>query len=261
MATNLTFAASSNHGGGPEAMARWGARFGSVLGALLDADVQLQIAHDYESLLRAVEDGTADLSWLPPLLQPRAEASGARVVAVTRRGGSLSYRSAVLVKREAPWREAKDLRGVRAAWVDPHSASGYFFPRLELVARGATFAHELFCGSAEKVFEAVASDLADVCACFVANPLEDALARAAEDVARSAGPHAGQLRILHVTDPIPPDGIAVRRGLEPALASRIEQALTSLHESVQGRTVLQELLHADAFVPLTPALRATLRSR
>jgi phosphonate transport system substrate-binding protein len=231
-----------------------------VFGALLDADIRLYVADDYEALLRVVEDGTADVSWLPPLLQPRAEAAGARLVAVTQRGGWLTYRSAVLVRREAPWRDAKGLENVRAAWVDPHSASGYFFPRLELVAMGGTFAHELFCGSPERAFAAVASGVADLCACFVSNPTSDAPARAAEDVARSAGSHADRLRIIHVTDQIPPDGIALGRNLEPALGSRIEDALVTLHQTVQGRGVLHELLHADRFVQLTPSLRATLRS-
>src|SRR5438128_4444923 len=122
---SITFAASKNHGGGAVAMSLWAPRFTAVFGALLDAEIKLHVADDYEALLRAVEDGTADVSWLPPLLQARAEAAGARVVAVTQRGGWLTYRSAVLVRREAPWREAKDLHGVRAAWVDPHSASGY----------------------------------------------------------------------------------------------------------------------------------------
>ena len=257
---SITFAASKNHGGGAVAMSLWAPRFTAVFGALLDLEIKLHVADDYEGLLRAVGDGSADVSWLPPLLQSRAEAAGARMVAVTQRGGWLTYRSAVLVPREAPWREAKDLHGVRAAWVDPHSASGYFFPRLELIALGASFSHELFCGSPERAFAAVASGVADLCACFVSNPTADAPARAAEDVARSAGSHADRLRILHVTDQIPPDGIALGKQLEPELAARIEHALITLHETVQGRGVLHELLHADRFVALTPALRATLRS-
>src|SRR5207253_9898893 len=118
---------------------------------------KLQVAEDYEGLLRVVADGSADVSWLPPLLQARAEAAGARMIAVTQRGGWLTYRSAVLVRRKASWRKAKDLKDVRAAWVDPHSASGYFFPRLELIALGASFSHELFCGSPERAFAAVAT--------------------------------------------------------------------------------------------------------
>ena len=260
MTTGITFAASKNHGGGAEAMSRWAPRFAEALAGALAAEVTLLVTEDYESLLRAVEAGQADVSWLPPLLHARAEAAGAKVVAVTQRGGWLTYRSAVLVGRESRFASSKDLRAIRAAWVDPHSASGYFFPRLELIGLGASFSQELFCGSPEGAFRAVAEGRADLCACFVSNPTADAPARAAQDVARSAGVHAPALRILHVTDQIPPDGIAVGKSLEPSLAARVEEALVSLHDTEAGKRILHELLHADRFVPLTPVLRATLRS-
>jgi ABC-type phosphate/phosphonate transport system substrate-binding protein len=256
----FNFATSKNHGGGTEAMSIWGPRFCAVLGAMLGTEVALHISADYEALLADVERGVAQAAWLPPLLQARAEASGARLVAVTQRAGWLTYRSAVLVRRDAPWRDVGSLRGVRAAWVDPHSASGYFFPRLELVSKGATFASETFYGLPERTFAAVAADLADLCACFVSNPTADEPGRAAADVARSAGAHGVSLRILHVTDQIPPDGIALSRSVDPLEAERIAAALVAMHQTEQGKNALRELLHADRFVALTDSLRATLRS-
>jgi phosphate/phosphite/phosphonate ABC transporter binding protein len=256
----VSFAASKNHGGGAEAMALWAPRFASVFGKLLQRPVAVYVADDYEQLLRSVEEGRADVSWLPPLLQSRAEAAGARMVAVTQRAGWLTYRSAVLVRRDGPYRDAASLKDVRAAWVDPFSASGYFFPRLELVGMGATFASEMFCGSPERAFAAVTQGVADLCACFVSNPTADQPGRAAEDVARSVGAHAESLRIVHVTDQIPPDGIAIGRDLDDEAAAKVTQTLVALHETEQGRDVLQQLLHADRFVALTPSLRATLRS-
>jgi phosphonate transport system substrate-binding protein len=256
----FTLGASSNHGGGAEAMALWGPKLAAVLGELLGTEVRLEVAANYEELLSAVERRAIDVAWLPPLMQARAEAAGARLVAVTQRGGWLTYRSAVLVRRDGPFAGVGALRGVRAAWVDPHSASGYFFPRLELQALGVTFSSETFYGLPERAFSAVASGVADLCACFVSNPTADEPSRAAADVARSAGQYASALRIVHVTDQIPPDGIALGAAVDDEALARIVAALGALHENAQGRSVLRELLHADRFVLLTPALRASLRS-
>ncbi len=241
-------------------MALWAPKLAAVLSGLLGRELKLVVAEDYEELLAMVEGGQADVSWLPPLLQPRAEAAGARTIAVTLRAGWLTYRAAVLVRRDGPHRDASALHGVRAAWIDPHSASGYLFPRIELLAQGTTFSSETFYGTPERTFAAVASGLADLCACFVSNPTSDEPARAAADVARSAGPHAAQLRIIHVTDQIPPDGIAVGPRVSEEDAARISHVLATLHQSEQGKGVLRELLHADRFVALTDSLRATLRS-
>jgi len=253
-----SFGASRNHVGGAESLALWAPRFAEVLGERLGTQVSLHVAEDYERLLHAVEYGAVQVSWLPPLLQSRAEAAGARLVAVTQRGGRLTYRSAVLVRRDGRFPDARSLRGARAAWLDPFSASGYVFPRLELVALGATFSSETFHGSLASAFDAVARGEADVCACFVGNPTPEDPGRAAADAARTAGPHASELRIVHVTGPIPGDAIAVSRGVPDASCAAIADSLVHLHESGPGLEVIREMLHADCFVRITPEVRAQL---
>ena len=65
---------------------------------------------------------------------------------------------------------------------------------------------------------------------------------------------------VHVTDQIPPDGIAVGPDLSADEQALVAGALTNLHRDEQGAAVLSQLLHADRFVLLTDALRRSLRS-
>src|SRR5438067_5688630 len=117
----------------------------------LGSPVMASMADDYEQLLKCVLDGAVDVAWLPPLLHARAAEQGARLVALPQRGGWLTFRSALLVRKDDPVQNLAGLRGVRAAWRDRSSASGYLFPRLELAARGVSpekaFASEKFYGS------------------------------------------------------------------------------------------------------------------
>ena len=48
--------------------------------------------------------------------------------------------------------------------------------------------------------------------------------------------------------------------MDAAETAQLSAALTSLHQSAQGRGVLKELLHADRFVALTDSLRSTIRT-
>src|SRR5438477_7841987 len=178
---------------------------GLLAGALakgLGSGVDASMADDYDQLLKQVIAGEVDVAWLPPLLHARAAEQGARLVALPQRGGWLTFRSALLVRKDDPVKSIAALRGVRAAWRDRSSASGYLFPRLELAARGAppekAFASEKFYGSVLDAAMAVVNGEADLCTCFVSDAARDPQ-RAAVEVRTALGAAAEKLRVLHVT--------------------------------------------------------------
>ena len=122
------------------------------------------------------------------------------------------------------------------------------------------FTTETFLGSVARVGAAVQSGEADLCACFVTDSAAHDPQRAGEDVRRNLGAAADGLRILFVTDPIPPDGFVLSGSLEAREQVRITTALLSLHEGPEGRAALRELLHAERLAPVTEALRKSLGS-
>jgi phosphonate transport system substrate-binding protein len=255
----LTFGISKLHGGSGPPLRDQAGRFTEVLQQRLGAEVSLVVCDDYDHQLAAVLAGNLDLAWLPPLSHARLTAEGARLLAVPERGGFLTCRAAILVAKVAPIWSLADLRGARAAWSTRLSSTGHVFPRIDLVSLGVDLRAESFYGGSATAFAAVASGEAELCACFVSSRSADPVL-AAEEVARIHGPAVAPLRVLHVTDLIPPDGIVVGGSTSADDEGRIREALLSLHELPAGRAALLGLLRAQRLAGVTEALHATLRS-
>ena len=74
------------------------------------------------------------------------------------------------------------------------------------------------------------------------------------------GPAAQLLRVLHVTDPIPPDGFVVAPTVDDAQRATITAALLAMHQNDAGKTALAEVLQAERLAPVNDALLRSLRS-
>ncbi len=242
--SHARFGALSLH---PRASAAIGS-FCAALNAQLAEPLRPDEHASYDALLAAFCAGTMELCWMPPLLSARAIARGGTLLAVPQRAGSLIYRSAILVREDGPLHELAELRGQRAAWVDRSSAAGYLFPRLELLRDGRTaeqlFASEQFLGSTTRAAAAVAAGEADICACFVTEGAVHDQFHAIEDLHRALGPVADQLRMIHLTGPIPPDGLVAPAQASATQREKLTRALLNLHELPRGQAALRELLQA-----------------
>jgi phosphonate transport system substrate-binding protein len=257
---SLRFGVSKNHGGA--ALLDGARRFADALGAALGQPGELKVAFDYDELVARLLRGSVDVAWLPPLAHARAQTSGAELVAVVERGGAQSYRSALLVRRDAKMARLRDLASARVAWVDPRSASGYLFPRNHLLAHGVDPARQLasekFYGQSSLACAAVARGEADLCAVYVTEAAADR-ARAEAEVRAQFGT---ELRVLDVTDSIPPDGVVVSPRLAPPDRARVRDALLALHRAPDGEQALKSLMQATRLAPPGPEVaRALARLR
>jgi phosphonate transport system substrate-binding protein len=263
LSRTVSLGLSKNHAGAN--LEAWPAVLSRGLAAGLGSPVEAVLADDYERLLDQVLGGAVDVAWLPPLLHARAAEKGARLVALPQRGGWLTFRSALLVRKEDPVASPGALRGVRVAWRDRASASGYLFPRIELAALGATpekaFSSEKFYGSVVDAAQAVAAGAADLCTCWVSDPAARDSKRAMAEVEKALGPVlAAKLRVLHVTDPIPPDGLVVGAGVAEPERAAIATALLGLHTTPDGRKALETVFQAERLAPVNDALLRSLRT-
>jgi ABC-type phosphate/phosphonate transport system substrate-binding protein len=258
---DLVLGLSQNQRGASPA---WPETLARGIAASLGSRVTPHVANDYDELLGTVVASRVDCAWLPPLLQARAVGAGARLVALSQRGGWLTFRSALLVRKDDPVQSAGALRGVRAAWRDRHSASGYLFPRLELATLGAppekAFAKESFYNSVTEAAAAVAHGEADLCTCFVTDPAARNPQRAQSEIARTLGELANSLRVLHVTAPIPPDGFVVSPRMPATDATEVTRALLALDGTEAGRLALAEALQAERLAPVNETLEKILRT-
>ncbi len=230
-------------------------RFAEAVTAVLKRPVRVSFVPDYEQLREGLAAGAVDFAWMPPLVHLRAAECG-ELLAVSQRAGRLTYRAAILVAKENRIRSVAGLKKSRLAWSDLGSASGYLFPRMHLLARAPSFAKRIeseeFFGSAKLACAAVARGAADLSACYVTEGATADLDRAQVDVERALGVAiAGKLRVLELTDSIPPDGIMAARNLDSEWQARLRDTLLTLHEHAAGAESLDELMQAERLSPVT----------
>lgn len=223
--------------------------FGTVLGAAGEG-IELHKAGDYRALVAAIDQGLVDFAWLPPLSAARVVRSrSAAPAAIAVRNGTTSYMTGLLAMRSGKVKSLADLKGVRAAWVDRESASGYVVIRAALRAKGVSlvdaFSDEIFVRSHAEVARALRSGEADVgatCFNFVSGSVE---------IARSGYKDEGGLPhdavdILAHAGPIPSDLFAVHTSLDPKLVEAIQQALVEARP-LAVHELAKDLMHADGF--------------
>lgn len=260
----LRFGVSRSHGGAQPAAAA--GRLVEVLAARLGVKVELRIAADYDDLTESVLDGKIHLAWMPPLAHARATEKGATLAVVTERHGALTYRAALLVRQDSGYAGLAGLSRVRVAWTDPSSASGYLYARLHLLSAGIVpehdFLSESFRGPSSAALAAVIAGDADLCASYTSEAAAADHALALDDAERVCPGARAQLRVLDVTDSIPPDGVVLGPQLDPESQARLRDLLLALHERPEGLAAIRALMQADRLRGVTePVLRTLSRLR
>jgi phosphonate transport system substrate-binding protein len=230
-------------------------RFADALAARLGQPVEPQVASNYRELTDGVLSGDVHLAWMPPLTHARATQKGAVLACVMERRGALSYRSALLVRTDSVHVALTGLRGVRVAWTDPSSASGWLYPRLHLLAHGVDprrdITHEAFCGTPVAAVGAVVRREADLCACFVTAAAYQDPEQALTDVERIYPGAREHLRVLAVTDLIPPDALVLAAGLDAEAQAEVTRVLLGMHNQLDGRAALHDLMQAERLLPVS----------
>lgn len=128
-------------------------------------------ASSYRELADALERSELGLAWMPPVPIIDLEERGtATPLVVPSREGWTTYHAALIVRRGTQRRSLSELEGLRVAWVQRDSASGYLAPRIHLAAQGFDvfrfFSREVFLANHAEVIDAVASGQVDVGATF-----------------------------------------------------------------------------------------------
>src|SRR5437016_4265763 len=189
----------------------------NYLSESLGRKVALYIAKDYGDLRTQMENGSVDIGSFSPFAYVDAARGGKiRIIAQSIIEGSATYRGLIVARKDSGLKAIADLKGKKFAFVDPKSASGYVYPRAMLIEKGINpesyFKETIFAGDHNKVIAAVLGGRVDAGATYDNAPV----------IAKAAGVPTENLVILASTDPIPHDAIAVRIGLDEALAKKIQ---------------------------------------
>ena len=176
------------------------------------------------------------------------------------KGGMAEYRSLIFTKRNSEIKRLEDLRGKMIVFEDPESTSGHLLPKFFLLRRGFKLAEKsqpntspaeigyIFAGSQEKLVDLVLTK--QVAAGAFSN----------DDYATLDEKRRSDITILAQTEMLPRHLLSIRRDLAPALASRLEEILLSMHEDDEGRRILQKADDTTKF-DMLPGGEAGVRRR
>jgi len=227
--------------------------FTERLGRAVRMEISIFEATSYEDLSNAVSSGYVDLAWLPPIPFMALDRRSAICPLVAHRRAD-GYHSALIVAAASGLRRLRDLAGVRAAWVDRESASGFLLARLALVEAGIdprrAFSEERFFGSHEAVARAVARGVSDFGATYAGVDAEGALSRA--PWLGLDGVDASAIRVLARVGDIPSDATVSRATLSAATRTRVGDALLAMSEKATNQPLLRRLFGIERFVRWRP---------
>jgi phosphonate transport system substrate-binding protein len=179
--------------------------------------------------------------------------SKVRLLAKATRHGQITYRSVLFSRPGSPIKSLEDLnkaRDLRAAWVDPSSATGYLFAKALLLKRkidpAGIFRVQDFLWTHDALCTAVQSGKADVGATFSDDPTGEPAVHATGCQA-ALGDKVGTLQIIAATEPIPYEVLAVRAGLPEVERAALLAAVYELEKNEEGRKVLADAFHCQGF--------------
>lgn len=224
------------------------------LGAKTNRPCEFVTGLSYSTIDDMLKRGTIDLAFacgLPYVLdqerpEPETELLAAPVMADPRYQGKPKYYSDLIVRADASFKTIRDLRGARFVYNDELSNSGYNMPRSRLLAIGETkgfFGKVLRSGSHEESIRMVAEGEAD--ASYVDSLVLD------YDRVKGFG-HAGKVRVIESLGPAGICPVVVSRRTAPELKAQLKRILLGMHESPEGRAILNEAL-VDRFVDVPDA--------
>ncbi|MFP4559907.1 MAG: phosphate/phosphite/phosphonate ABC transporter substrate-binding protein [Thiohalorhabdus sp.] len=230
------------------------ARFQPLAGHLekaLGIPVKARVAGDLESLLRLARQDRPQIVYLCPLVYARLADEGAlRPLARIERQGKDTFRSVVVVRKESPYQELKELKGARFAYGDPVCAASRLVPKTMFAKAGIhphrDFFEERTLGSNENALYSVATDLFD--------------ATAVDESAAHPFLEKGVLRPLEYSRPIPQYLLAASARLSDSFRERLVQALTDLKRPQATATLRAIGADVDGFSPTSDDDYDTLRS-
>ena len=238
------------------------ARFVEVLGRRSRLEVEIFESSSYEELATAVVSGYVDVAWLPPIpLIALAKHGAVTPLASLHRGGRSTFQSVIIVRADSRFREARDLVGARAAWVDRYSASGFVVPRVALSHLGidarTAFPQQRFWRSHDTVARVIVAGRADFGATYAGVDESGEIVRGAWLDVKGA---SDAVRVLSVLGEIPGDVVAAHARMDISKKQRLTEGLVSISRDGKTRLLANDAFGVEEFRPFEDAGYVELRT-
>lgn len=221
-------------------------QFVAYLGEKLGVPTTLVQRSSYQEMSDLLEAGDLDIAFscgLPYVIDHQR--FGLELLAAPEVYEGPIYYSYVIVAADGPVHSLDGLRGMRYAFSDPLSNSGWLVPTHELARRGTTpeefFRRTIFTYSHAESIEAVAVKFVD--GASVDSYVYDYLAIARPSL-------VARTRIVERSAPHPIPPLVVRAGVPAAVKARLRAALLAMDRDHRGRVILANL-RIKRFLPVS----------
>lgn len=213
------------------------------LAEILGVEVEAQVMIDYVGLVEGMRTQQIDIGFLPPFGFVQAEErANVEVILKAIRNGADSYRAQYNIRNTddlAHIQTVEDLlehKGLRWAFADFTSTSGYLFPASHLMDLGIdnldTHFVQTQAGGHDTSLIALLNGDADIATTF-----EDARTRIEKDYPNVLE----DIRQLGFTTPIPNDTISLRSGLSQEWIDKIKEAFLSFNDDEEMMQVMHDV--------------------
>jgi phosphonate transport system substrate-binding protein len=201
-------------------------------------------------LAKLIEEDKVDFYMDSPYPTYLINRQGAAIPLLRRwKGGAAEYRALIFAKKDTEAVRLEDLRGRIVAMEDPGSTSGYFLPKLFLVTKGLKLAEktslDAVVGPNEVgyIFTFSAAKIAEL----VLTRKTAAGAFSNEDFDRLDAKKKADTMLLGETENFPRHFVSIRRKLDPAAATRLQETLVLMHQDAEGRKILEKIDNTTKF--------------
>lgn len=206
----------------------------TYLSRKLSRPVKLNVAPDYETLARLMDEGRVAISWFSHAsYQHLGFGKPWKIICRPVQNNRVDYYGKIIVRSDSPFQSIEDLKGRTFAYVERNSGSGFYFPNKLFLSLNIDplkyFGKVVFTHSHDSSIDGVVRGLYDAAAVYTITP------------DRQNASMAGLLRYVATTGPIPYDPLVARNDLPPALTSAITEALLSMHLDPSARGEVEKL--------------------
>ncbi|WP_368414582.1 phosphate/phosphite/phosphonate ABC transporter substrate-binding protein [Falsiroseomonas sp.] len=233
------------------------APFFAHLAGALGRPHELAVTTDWAGIAVALGSGQTDCAWMGPWGYVLARArAGVEALATVIYQGRPTYHAIIIARPDLPIsRFPEDARGRSISFADAGSTSGWLIPHHWFLTRGidprSFFRYRDGASHAANVIS-VASGQVDLATDFDRNLAAMVAAGRVRE---------GQVKTVWRSDPLPNDALAVRRDLDPGLASAIAQAALAITEADAARIMPPNYTGwvpatAETYAPIQAAGRA-----
>ncbi len=157
------------------------------------------------------------------------------------RFGHYDYKGQIIARADSKVKSLKDIEGKKIAYVDPASTSGYMLPATLLKQKNIKPSQKVFAQRHDNVVTMVYQKQVDVGATFY-SPKEAGKIQDARRLVLTQFPNIeNEVKVIHLTDPIPNDPIVFRKDMPDKMKNDIQEALLNYLNSKEGKAVFHEL--------------------